>query len=179
MLFSCRYPSPVGALTLACDARHLAGLWLEGQKYYADMVDGELEEQPDAPVLKLTRSWLDAYFAGKRPCISALPLAPSGSAFRQAVWKLLCAIPYGQCRTYGEIARQVAAAMHRPRMSSQAVGGAVGHNPFAIIIPCHRVVGAGGQLTGYAGGIAKKLLLLEHEGVDTSRFFAPRRGTAL
>ncbi len=179
MLFFCRYPSPVGGLTLACDAQHLVGLWLEGQKYFADTVDGELVEQPDAPVLKLTREWLDAYFAGKRPDISALSLAPAGSAFRQMVWKLLCAIPYGQCRTYGEIARQVAAATHKTQMSSQAVGGAVGHNPISIIIPCHRVVGANGNLTGYAGGIAKKLLLLQREGVDTSRFFVPRAGTAL
>lgn len=179
MLFSCHYPSPVGGLILACDAQHLVGLWLEGQKYFADTVDGELVEQPDAPVLKLTREWLDAYFAGKRPDISALSLAPTGSAFRQMVWKLLCAIPYGQCRTYGEIARQVAAATHKTQMSSQAVGGAVGHNPISIIIPCHRVVGANGNLTGYAGGIEKKLLLLQREGVDTSRFFVPRAGTAL
>lgn len=178
MLFSCRYPSPVGGLTLACDARHLVGLWLEGQKYYADTVDGELEEQPDAPVLKLTRAWLDAYFSGKRPDISALSLAPSGSAFRQLVWKFLCAIPYGQCRTYGEIARQVAAATHKPHMSSRAVGGAVGHNPISIIIPCHRVIGANDKLTGYAGGIDKKLLLLQREGVDISRFSVPGAGTA-
>lgn len=178
MLFSCRYPSPVGDLTLACDAQHLVGLWMEGQKYFEDTVDGKLAEQPDAPVLKRARAWLDAYFAGKRPDISALPLAPKGSEFRQLVWKFLCAIPYGQCRTYGEIARQVAAAMHKTQMSSQAVGGAVGHNPISIIIPCHRVVGANGNLTGYAGGIAKKVLLLEREGVDMSRFFVPRRGTA-
>lgn len=178
-LFSCRYPSPVGSLTLVCGARHLVGLWLEKQKHCAETAGSELTERPDAPVLKLARAWLDAYFAGKRPGISTLPLAPAGSAFRQEVWKLLCAIPYGECRTYGEIARRVAAAMHKPRMSSQAVGGAVGHNPISIIIPCHRVVGAGGNLTGYGGGIAKKILLLEHEGVDMRRFFVPRKGTAL
>ena len=111
--------------------------------------------------------------------ISQLPLGPVGGAFRQEVWKLLCEIPYGQVTTYGEIAKKMAAKANRPSMSSQAVGGAVGHNPISIIIPCHRVVGATGSLTGYAGGISKKLWLLEHEGVDVSRLSIPKRGTAL
>ncbi len=179
MLYSTHYLSPLGKLTLACDARNIVGLWLEGQKYYAATVHDHLEEKTDTPVLALARTWLDAYFAGERPAISDIPLAPQGSPFRQAVWKILCAIPYGHCITYGEIARQLATAMRKKSMSSQAVGGAVGHNPISIIIPCHRVVGSNGSLTGYAGGISKKITLLEWEGVDTTHFFVPCKGTAL
>ena len=119
------------------------------------------------------------YFAGGRPPVAELPLAPVGGEFRQAVWKILCDIPYGEVTTYGEIARKMAARGNRRSMSAQAVGGAVGHNPISIIIPCHRVVGAGGSLTGYAGGIAAKIRLLKLEGVDMSRLFMPKKGTAL
>ena len=112
------------------------------------------------------------------PLPSELPLRPNGGDFRQAVWKILCGIPYGEVTTYGAIAKKIAAQSGRP-MSAQAVGGAVAHNPISIIIPCHRVVGANGSLTGYAGGIAAKIRLLEHEGVDVSRFFTPKKGTAL
>ena len=122
---------------------------------------------------------LDRYFAGEKPEISELPLAPIGGEFRQAVWKILCEIPYGQVTTYGEIAKKIAAQRNRKTMSAQAVGGAVGHNPISIIIPCHRVVGSNGSLTGYAGGIDLKIKLLEHEGVDLSKFFVPKKGTAL
>ncbi|WP_295925618.1 methylated-DNA--[protein]-cysteine S-methyltransferase, partial [uncultured Akkermansia sp.] len=125
------------------------------------------------------KDWLDRYFAGGRAPIAQLPLAPVGGEFRQAVWKILCGIPYGEVTTYGEIARKMAARGNRRSMSAQAVGGAVGHNPISIIIPCHRVVGTGGSLTGYAGGIAAKIRLLELEGVDMSRLFMPKRGTAL
>lgn len=175
MLYSTHYLSPLGELILVCNTRSLVGVWLEKQKYFANTATGDVEEWPDAAVLKLTRAWLDAYFAGKRPDITALPLAPAGTPFRQLVWKRLCGIPYGECVTYGEIARQLAATMHKTHMSSRAVGGAVGHNPISIIIPCHRVVGANGNLTGYGGGIAKKIKLLEWEGVDMRRFFVPRK----
>lgn len=176
MLQVTTHPSPLGELILACRGDALAGLWLTRPDFEAATRDRAVEEKADAPVLKLARAWLDAYFAGRRPAIGDLPLAPEGTGFRQLVWKLLCAIPYGECATYGDIARQAAAAMRKERMSSRAVGGAVGHNPISIIIPCHRVVGAGGNLTGYGGGIDCKIRLLELEGVDTARFSLPRSG---
>ncbi len=173
------YPSPVGELLLASDGQNLTGLWLAGQKFFAATAEKMSEENPDLAVLRQTREWLDRYFCGEKPRGGELPLAPQGSAFRQAVWKILLEIPYGAVRTYGEIAEEIAGKNHRSGMSSQAIGGAVGHNPISLIIPCHRVVGAGGSLTGYAGGLAKKIRLLEHEGVDVSQFFIPRKGTAL
>ena len=171
--------SLLGAITLASDGKNIVGLWNEGQKYFATSVKGEVIEKSDLPVFATAKMWLDAYFAGKKPAIAELPLAPGGGAFRKIVWDILCEIPYGQCTTYGEIAKKTAARMNKKSMSSQAVGGAVGHNPISIIIPCHRVVGASGSLTGYAGGINKKILLLQLEGVDTSKFFTPSKGTAL
>lgn len=179
MFFTTIYNSPLGEFTLAGDGENLTGLWMNKQKYFAATLQGRIEEKSDLPVFSKTKKWLDAYFAGKKPAISDLPLAPIGSAFRKAVWDILCDIPYGQCTTYGEIAKKMAARMNKKSMSSQAVGGAVGHNTISIIIPCHRVVGANGSLTGFAGGIDKKIKLLELEGVDMSRFFVPKKGTAL
>lgn len=179
MLYSTEYASPVGAMTLVSDGENIIGLWIAGQKYFAENIKEIMAERSALPVFGLTKKWLDAYFKGGRPAISELPLAPVGGEFRKTVWDILCEIPYGQCTTYGEVAKKVAARINRKSMSSQAVGGAVGHNPISIIIPCHRVVGASGSLTGYAGGIEKKVKLLEHEGVDMSRFFIPSKGTAL
>lgn len=179
MLYSAHYSSPLGSIMLASDGDNLVGLWLEGQKYFAATVAEEITERPDLPVFAATQHWLDRYFSGQRPAISDLPLAPEGGAFRKAVWDILCEIPYGEVTTYGEIAKKMAARMNKVSMSSQAVGGAVGHNPISIIIPCHRVVGANGSLTGYAGGIDKKVKLLELEGVEISEFFTPSKGTAL
>lgn len=164
MYYKTSYSSPLGNLTLTGDEASLAGLWLEGQKYYGASVPGALTEKSDLPVFDAAKNWLDRYFKGQRPAISELPLRPLGSDFRQGVWEILCAIPYGQVTTYGDIARQMAGKMGREHMSAQAVGGAVGHNPISIIIPCHRVVGSGGGLTGYAGGIGAKTWLLAHEG---------------
>ena len=179
MFYSTNYASPLGSMTLVSDGENIIGLWIAGQKYFAETVKGAVAEKPDLPVFDKTKKWLDAYFNGKQPAISELPLAPIGGEFRRAVWDILCAIPYGHYTTYGEIAKKMAIRMNKKTMSSQAVGGAVGHNPISIIIPCHRVVGSNGSLTGYAGGIAKKVKLLEHEGVDMSRFFIPDKGTAL
>ncbi|MGC8492849.1 MAG: methylated-DNA--[protein]-cysteine S-methyltransferase [Syntrophobacteraceae bacterium] len=177
--FSAQYESPVGRIMLGANDKGLVGLWIEGQKYFGDTVDGEFVEKPDLPIFAAVRKWLDAYFAGEKPPISDLALAPIGGEFRKAVWDILCEIPYGQYTTYGKIAKKMALRMNKKSMSSQAVGGAVGHNPISIIIPCHRVVGSNGSLTGYAGGIRKKIQLLEIEGVDTSNFFIPGKGTAL
>jgi len=179
MFYSAHYSSPVGMIMLAAKGPNLVGLWNEGQKYHGASLRGNVTEKPDWPVLMKAKEWLDAYFAGERPPISALPLSPAGSAFRQGVWEILCGIPYGMCVTYGDIARKMAALMEKESMSSQAVGGAVGHNPISIVIPCHRVVGSNGSLTGYAGGLTTKIRLLELEGADTSRFFVPAKGTAL
>lgn len=179
MFYSTHYSSPIGALMLASDGESLIGLWMEGQKYFADTVTSQLAEKENLPLFMATKKWLDLYFSGKKPAISDLPLAPRGSVFRQVVWDVLCDIPYGELATYGEIAKRIADQMKKTSMYSQAVGGAVGHNPISIIIPCHRVVGSNGSLTGYAGGINKKIRLLELEGVDTSKLFIPSKGTAL
>lgn len=181
MYYSVIYKSPIGDMLIACDGaqKHIVGLWIEGQKYFLGTLPEEPVMQGDIPILRKASNWLDAYFAGKRPEISELPLAPQGSAFRQEVWKILCEIPYGSVTTYGEIAKKMAAQMGRETMSAQAVGGAVAHNPISVIIPCHRVVGTGGSLTGYAGGIDKKIKLLEHERVDTSAFSVPEKSTVL
>ena len=162
MYCSTQYVSPLGPLTLCCHGEALVGLWLEGQRYFGASIPETMVPDGRAPVFAQVKAWLDRYFAKERPAISELPLAPAGSPFRQAVWKQLCTIPYGQTITYGDLTRQLG----RLSTSSRAVGGAVGHNPISIIIPCHRVVGNGGRLTGYAGGLDKKLLLLKHEGVD-------------
>lgn len=159
-----KYPSMVGELTVVSDGENLTGLWMKQQKYYAATVKGEwIEEQ--VSTLLFAKQWLDAYFSGKQPDIGTLPLKPEGSEFQQSVWKYLCEIPYGETTTYGEIARKVAVDMGKKTMSAQAVGGAVGRNPISIIIPCHRVIGKDGSLTGYAGGLEKKIQLLTHEGI--------------
>ena len=179
MYYATTYPSPVGMLTLACDGVNLAGLWLEGQKYHGDTIPGKMVEKNDMAIFDAAKKWLDQYFAGNRPAISELPLAPAGGEFRQEVWSILCGIPYGEVVTYGDIAKKMAVKMQKESMSSQAVGGAVGHNPISIVIPCHRVVGSNGSLTGYAGGVATKIKLLQLEGVDMSGLFVPKKGTAL
>lgn len=168
MFYSAYYNSVIGRLLLVGDGQNLTGLWIERQKYYADTMPAEIKESPDLPLFVKTRKWLDDYFQGKKPDISDIPLAPTGNTFRQTVWKLLCEIPFGQVETYGEIARKTAAAMDKKTMSAQAVGGAIGRNPIAIIIPCHRVIGTDGSLTGYAAGLEIKAKLLELEGVKLS-----------
>ncbi|MDD6213294.1 MAG: methylated-DNA--[protein]-cysteine S-methyltransferase [Clostridiales bacterium] len=171
------YESPVGCLTLGAKEDALVGLWMEGQKYYMDGWKGENLCQSDSMILRQTKEWLDAYFSGKKPNPSRLKLAPRGSSFRQSVWKILCEIPYGTVMTYGEIARQLTLEADDglseksgiKKASARSVGGAVGHNPISIIIPCHRVVGAGGKLTGYAGGMDRKEWLLKMEGIESYR----------
>ena len=159
--YTSRYSSALGDILLAADEIGLTGLWFFGQSYFADTLPAEQIEQ-ETVILAQAKEWLDVYFSGKKPDFTP-PLHPIGSPFRQAVWKLLLQIPYGQTTTYGEIARQMEKLQNRPHMSAQAVGGAVGHNGISIIIPCHRVVGTKGSLTGYAGGLDKKIALLELE----------------
>ncbi len=179
MYYSTYYESPIGDITLASDEENIVGLWIKEQKHFGDTVQGQLTESGDLAVLRAGKRWLDDYFASRRPSISRLPLKPIGGEFRQVVWKILAEIPYGEVTTYGKIAKEVARRTGKTKMCSQAIGGAVGHNPISIIIPCHRVVGSNGSLTGYAGGVDRKMKLLEHEGVDLSGMFVPKKGTAL
>lgn len=174
MYYTTNMHSPLGTLTLAGDGENLVGLWLEGQKYFGGNIAQSMENRDDLPVFQAAGDWLQRYFAGEKPSPSELSLRPEGGEFRQSVWDILCDIPYGRVITYGEIAIKMAKRMGRSTMSAQAVGGAVGHNPISIIIPCHRVVGTNGSLTGYAGGVAAKSKLLEHEGVDISQFTIPK-----
>ena len=153
----------MGNITLASDGTNLIGAWFDGQKYFQDTIKEKLYTNNNLAILNNTRIWLDKYFNGDKPQIRELLLLPDGSNFRQSVWKILCDIPYGDVITYGEIAKIIAKQHEIPKMSPQAVGNAVGHNPISIIIPCHRVVGSNGKLTGYAGGIDLKIKLLEHE----------------
>jgi methylated-DNA-[protein]-cysteine S-methyltransferase len=171
MYYSTTYSSPIGLITLACEeGENLVGLWTEGQKYHSASIPEAMTVNDALAIFGTAKKWLYRYFAGENPNIAGLPLAPIGSEFRQSVWKILCEIPYGKVITYGDIARKMAVKMGKESMSSQAVGGAVGHNPISIIIPCHRVVGSNGSLTGYAGGIKMKAKLLELEGVDSEKF---------
>lgn len=164
MYYSTKLTTPIGKATLASNGERLSGLWLEGQKYFGEPILSDMTPRDDIPIFDQTRIWLNRYFAGECPAVSELPLSPVGSEFRRAVWGLLCEIPYGETVSYGELAKKIAEKQGKTS-SSRAVGNAVGHNPISIIIPCHRVIGADGRLTGYAGGIDKKLWLLEHEGV--------------
>lgn len=178
-IFSTTYESTIlGPITLASDGTSIIGLWMDGQKYFASTVRGSMALRDDLPILNKAKAWLDRYFAGEDPAPTELSLAPYGSPFRQRVWKKLLEIPYGKTRTYGAIAEEIALEDGRTSMSAQAVGGAVGHNPISIIIPCHRVVGSNGSLTGYAGGIDKKVRLLELEGALEKGLFIPTKGTA-
>lgn len=172
MIYICSYSSPLGEMTLAADDRTLTGLWFAGQKYYANTLKGDCDYDhaesqllTSHPVLHRTADWLDIYFSGRKPDFTP-PVSLTGSSFQLEVWEILKGIPYGQTMTYGEIAARIARQRGLAAMSARAVGGAVGRNPVSIIVPCHRVVGADGSLTGYAGGIDRKreLLNLENNG---------------
>ncbi len=177
MQYITTYRSPLGEILLAADEIGLTGLWFDGEKFYADSLDPEHEER-NVPVFEVVKKWLDIYFSVREPDFMP-PVHMIGSEFRQQVWKLLREIPYGETITYGGLAKRLARERGLERMSAQAVGGAVGHNEISIIVPCHRVVGSDGSLTGYAGGIDKKERLLILEGVNMEHFYVPIRGTAL
>lgn len=167
------YDSPLGGITEASDGECLFGLWFDGQKYFADALDHDHEEK-ELPVFEQTDRWLDFYFSGREPGFTP-PLCMKTSKFRKAVWEIMLTIPYGKTMTYGEIAVKIANDRGITRMSALAVGQAVGHNSISLIIPCHRVVAADGSLSGYAGGIEKKIKLLEMEGTDMSGLFVPKK----
>lgn len=171
------YDSPLGGITLASDGDKLTGLWFDDQKYFADTLEKEHEEK-NLPIFEETKRWLDIYFSGNAPDFTP-PLCMKTTEFRKAVWEIMLTIPFGKTMTYGEIAEKIAKQKGLSRMSAQAVGGAVGHNSISLIIPCHRVIGTNGSLTGYAGGIDKKMQLLTMEKADMTNFFIPKKGTAL
>ena len=166
------YPSMIGDLYVVSDYDSIKGLWLVGEKYFNEDVFIDAMKNEKLPILKEASAWLDDYFDGKRPSPNDIKLSPMGSKFRQQVWKELVDIPYGSVISYGEIANKLA-KINKTNPATQAVGGAVSHNPISIIIPCHRVVGKDGNLTGYAGGLDRKIKLLEHEGVDITRLYMP------
>lgn len=159
------YPSPLGKITMASDGTHLTGLWFDGQKYDRAGLSERYEEKI-LPIFEETKKWLDVYFSGKEPDFTP-SIHLQATDFRKEVWKILLTIPYGTTITYRDIAAEITRQRGMPKMSAQAVGGAIGHNPISIIIPCHRVIGTNGSLTGYAGGIDKKrnLLALEKAGI--------------
>ena len=161
MLYTSHYASPLGGMTLVSDGTALVGLYFDGQKYATEGLD-VTRTQKNLPVFEEARRWLDVYFSGRKPDFTP-PTTPAGTAFQQSVWEILRTIPYGETTTYGAIAQRIKQNTGR-RMSAQAVGGAVGRNPISILIPCHRVIGADGSLTGYAGGLDKKESLLRWEG---------------
>lgn len=164
MDYTYHYQSPLGGITISSNGAELTGLWFDGQKYFGSTLPKEYEEKP-LPIFEITERWLDIYFSGRAPDFTP-PLLMNTTPFRKAVWKILLTIPFGQTMTYGEISDRIAKQKGLSKMSAQAVGGAVGHNAISLIIPCHRVVGANGDLTGYAGGIDKKIQLLKLEKAD-------------
>ncbi len=168
MIYYTEYVSKVGNLTITSDGKSINGLWIEKQKYFMENIKEKVKFKNDLPIFIKTKRWLDKYFMGEKVSIKELEnnLNPIGSEFRKKVWKILCEIPYGKTTTYGDIAKIMAKKEGKEKMSAQAVGNAVGHNPIGIIIPCHRVVGKDGKLIGYAGGLDKKRKLLELEGID-------------
>lgn len=171
------YASPLGGITVSAKGDEITGLWFDGQKHFGKTLGEEYEEKA-LPVFDEVKKWLDIYFEGKDPGFTP-PLRMETSAFRKSVWEIMLDIPYGRTMTYGGIASRLAKQRGLEKMSAQAVGGAVGHNPISLIIPCHRVIGTNGSLTGYAGGLEKKLSLLKLEKADISGMFVPQKGTAL
>lgn len=166
------YYSPIGNITMASDGKNLIGLWFDGQKYFESTIKNIFKEE-SLEIFENTKKWLDSYFSGKNPNF-IIPIKLIGTDFQKEVWKILLKIPYGKLTTYSNIAKEIARNRNISSMSSQAVGGAVGHNPISIIIPCHRVIGVKNNLTGYAGGIDKKIKLLELEGIDCKNFKIPK-----
>ena len=177
MNYKYTYESPLGTMIMLGTLSYLTDLFFIDEAHAPSYDDAEYIEQLTGP-FEVTIMWLNQYFNGKKPFITP-PIQLEGTEFRKSVWSILQTIPYGETTTYGDIGKQIAQQQGKEKFSAQAVGGAVGHNPISIIVPCHRVIGSNGQLTGYAGGIAAKIKLLEHEGADMSQLFVPKKGTAL
>lgn len=177
MTYTYHYDSPLGGITLSSNGTELTGLWFDGQKYFGDTLPERYEEK-SLSIFEQSARWLYIYFSGKAPDFTP-QLHMQTTPFRKAVWEIMLTVPFGKMMTYGEIAEIIAKQKGLSKMSAQAVGGAVGHNSISLIIPCHRVVGTNGSLTGYAGGIEKKVQLLTLEKIDKSSFFVPKKGTAL
>ena len=172
MQYLSHYESPLGAMTMASDGEHLTGLWFDGQNYDRSTIDGNAELKPHLPVFTQTTQWLDTYFGGTDPGFTP-PIRVEGSDFKRMVTSIMLSIPFGATSTYARIAAEVARRTGRKQMSAQAVGGAVGHNPIALIVPCHRVLASDGGLRGYAGGVDRKEWLLKMEGVNMSGLSTP------
>ena len=178
-IYKCEYESKlIGPLTIASDGASIVGCWFGNDRYFGYGVDEDMEQKDDLAVFDQVRAWLDSYFAKEKPNPRDLPLAARATDFQMKVREAMLDIAYGQTTTYGNIAKRLEKQSGK-RQSAQAVGGAVGHNPLCIIVPCHRVVGADGSLTGFGGGIDMKVKLLEHEGVDMSKLYRPKHGTAI
>ena len=178
-MYCTEYRTPiVGTLTLASDGKALVGCWFDNDRFFGYGVGEPCERRDDLPLFEQARVWLDRYFAGEAPLPQELPLDARGSEFQRKVWTILTEIPYGQTVTYGDIAKRMAAEGGE-NMSAQAVGGAVGRNPLCIIVPCHRVMGAKGNLTGFGGGLDAKIALLEHERANMEGMHRPKKGSAL
>ncbi len=178
MQYTQSYDSPIGKILLASNGNALTGLWFYGQKYFGSTLV-EQQEQKELPIFEETVQWLDIYFSGQEPDFTPFLSVEQSSSFRREVWEIMLKIPFGKTMTYGAIAAELARQRGIEKMSAHAVGGAVSHNPISIVIPCHRVVGTDGSLTGYAGGIDKKVQLLTLENADMSQLFIPKKGTAL
>lgn len=168
--YKTEYKSPLGNITICCNEQeNIVGLWFENQKHFANNINGKITENNNLKIFIKTKNWLDKYFAGNKPNIKEIPIEFIGTKFQKSVWKILYKIPYGKVITYGDIAKQIAKKKDIPKMSAQAIGGAVGHNPISVIVPCHRVIGKNGNLTGYAAGLDKKKKLLQIEKVDINQ----------
>lgn len=176
-MYRTTYDSSFSRIYLSSDGQYLTGLWFEGSrdevKHGKNFIDQEL------PIFEQTKKWLDIYFSGEEPSFLPTYRLEHVTPFRQLVIDQMLQIPFGKVVTYRDIAENIAKIKGVDKMSAQAVGGAVGWNPICILIPCHRVVGSNGSLTGYGGGIANKIKLLENEGHDVSKFLVPKKGSAL
>ena len=178
MTYTNHYDSPLGGITLSSNGTELTGLWFDGQKYFGDTLPKQYEEK-SLPIFEQSARWLNIYFSGKEPDFIPKYKIENLTPFRKMVIDIMNKIPYGKVVTYNDIAKEIAKIKGLNKMSAQAVGGAVGWNPICIIIPCHRVVGSNGSLTGYGGGIKNKIKLLELEKNDMTKFIIPTKGTAL
>lgn len=174
MQYTTHYQSPLGDLLLAADDEGLTGIWFEGSANYADGLELQYEEN-ETPILKKAREWLDVYFSGREPDFLP-PIHMTGTPFQLSVWEILQKIPYGKTMTYKEIAEKIAQKEGHPS-SAQAVGGALARNRWLVLIPCHRVVGTDGSLTGYAGGMDRKVELLKLEKADLEHLWIPNEKT--